>query len=312
MRFYSARAASARERSPKSLSNSAILEPMNAGCETKTAKRLKVIRPPSISVVFLIQQLRALIEYFDLLLTLTHHRIRVRYKQSVLGLGWALAQPVALMAIYTMIFSVVTRMPSEGVPYAAFVYAGLLPWTFFATGVGSAAGSLVSHAQLITKVYFPREIVPLTYVLAGMFDFVIASLVLGALMVWYSLPVGLSMLWVIPVLLIATSFVSALALFLSAVQVRFRDVGFAIPLLMQIWMFASPVVYPLSAVPERFRAFYILNPMAGVVENFRRVVLQRTQPDLESLWTAAIVSSLALPVSYLLFKHTEATMADII
>jgi lipopolysaccharide transport system permease protein len=272
----------------------------------------KVIRPASFSPRVISAGLRDLLEYRDLLFTLTIHRIKVRYKQSLLGIGWAVLQPVLLMAIYTVVFSRLAKMPSEGAPYALFVYAALLPWTFFATSITTASTSLVGHNSLITKVYFPREILPLTYVLASVFDFVVASFVLLILLIAYHVGIGASLLLVFPVMLVAIVFSMAVSLFLAAFQVRFRDVGIAMPLVMQLWMYATPVVYPLAVVPSSFQTLYGLNPMAGVVENFRTIVLQHGALDAGILVTGVIVSCLLLPVAYLYFKTAEATIADVI
>lgn len=277
-----------------------------------SGRRERTIGPPSLSLASLFRNVALLAEYGDLILTLSLHRIKVRYKQSLLGWAWALLQPLALMAIYTLIFSVVTKMPSEGMPYAVFVYAALLPWTYFSNAVMSSAGSLVSHTQLITKVYFPREILPLTYVFVGLFDFLVASVVLAGLMIYYQTALTVHALYLIPILLVETAFVLGFSLFLAATQVRFRDVGLGIPLLLQLWMFASPVVYPLSKVTGPLRSFYLLNPMVGVVENFRRVLLQGLPPDLNSLGLAGVISLVVLPLAYLYFKQNDATMADII
>ncbi len=277
-----------------------------------SGRREKTIGPPSLSLLGLFRNAALLTEYGDLILTLSLHRIRVRYKQSLLGWAWAFLQPLALMAIYTVIFSRVAKMPSDGIPYAIFVYAALLPWTYFSNAIMSSSGSLVSHTQLITKVYFPREILPLTYVFVGLFDFLVASLVLAGLMIYHQTALTLYALYLAPILLVETAFVVGFSLVLAATQVRFRDVGFAVPLLLQLWMFASPVVYPLSEVPQRWRALYLLNPMAGVVESFRRVLLQGLPPDQNSLGLAAIVSFVLLPLAYLFFKQNDATMADII
>jgi lipopolysaccharide transport system permease protein len=170
----------------------------------------------------------------------------------------------------------------------------------------------VSHSQLVTKVYFAREILPLSYVSAALFDFAIASSFLIALFVYYRLSVTIYALWVIPIILLLATLATTFSLFFSALQVRFRDVGVAMPLLLQIWMFATPVVYPLSAVPSRFRGAYILNPAVGAIENFRRVVLQGLAPDFYSLGTSAIAAAILLPFAYLFFKRVEATMADVI
>ena len=273
---------------------------------------IRIIRPPSFSPLNLLRELRGLWQYRDLFYTLTVHRIKVRYKQSLLGLAWAILQPLSLMLIYTVIFSVIARVPSEGAPYAVFAYAALLPWTFFSSALTNATQGLVNHSQLVTKVYFPREIVPLTYVSAALFDFCIASLFLVALFFYYGVSLTAYALWAIPILVLLTLLATALSLIFSVIQVRFRDVGVAMPLLLQLWMFASPVVYPLSAVPQRWRALYVLNPMVGVIENFRRAVLQGVEPDFQSLGVSAVVAAVVLPLAYLYFKRVEATMADII
>lgn len=275
-------------------------------------RQIRIIRPPSFSPLNLLRELRGLWQYRDLFYTLTVHRIKVRYKQSVLGLAWAILQPLSLMLIYTVIFSVIARVPSEGVPYAVFAYAALLPWTFFSSALTNATTGLVNHSQLVTKVYFAREILPLTYVSAAVFDFCVASMFLIALFFYYGVSLTFYALWAIPILVLLTMLATALSLIFSVIQVRFRDVGVAMPLLLQVWMFASPVVYPLSAVPQRWRGLYALNPMVGVIENFRRAVLQGTQPDFYSLGISALVAAVLLPVAYLYFKRVEATMADII
>jgi lipopolysaccharide transport system permease protein len=277
-----------------------------------STRPIRFIRPVSFYPLDLLRELRGLWEYRDLLYTLTVHRIKVRYKQSFLGLGWAILQPLSLMLIYTVIFSVIAKVPSENVPYAVFAYAALLPWTFFSSSLTSATQGLVSHSQLVTKVYFAREILPLTYVGAALFDFVIASSLLIALFIYYGITITSYALLALPILIILAALATAFGLFLSAIQVRFRDIGVAMPLLLQIWIFATPVVYPLSAVPKRFRGFYEFNPTVGVIENFRRVVLQGVAPDSYSLAISAIAAAILLPLAYLYFKRVEATMADII
>jgi len=276
------------------------------------ARPIRFIRPVSFSPFDIVRGLRELWQYRDLFLTLTVHRIKVRYKQSVLGLAWAILQPLSLMLIYTVIFSVIAKVPSEGVPYSVFAYAALLPWTFFSSSLTNATQGLVSHSQLVTKVYFAREILPLTYVSAALFDFAVATSFLIALFFYYGVHVTSYALYAIPILALLIALATACSLFLSAMQVKFRDIGVAMPLLLQLWMFSTPVVYPLSAVPQRYRGFYILNPLVGVIENFRRVVLQGVEPDYQSLAVSAIVAAILLPLTYLYFKRVEATMADVI
>jgi ABC-type polysaccharide/polyol phosphate export systems, permease component len=277
-----------------------------------SARPIRFIRPVSFSPLDLLRELRGLWEYRDLLHTLTVHRIKVRYKQSFLGLGWAIVQPLSLMLIYTVIFSVIAKVPSENVPYPVFTYAALLPWSFFSSSLTSATQGLVSHSQLVTKVYFAREILPLTYVGAALFDFAVACSLLIALFIYYGITITSYALFAIPILMVLAALATAFGLFLSAIQVRFRDIGVAMPLLLQIWIFATPVVYPLSAVPARFRGIYELNPTVGVIENFRRVVLQGVAPDSYSLTISVIAAAILLPLAYLYFKRVEATMADII
>ena len=276
------------------------------------ARPIRIIRPVSFSPFDILRGMRELWQYRDLFYTLTVHRIKVRYKQSVLGLAWAILQPLSLMLIYTVIFSVIAKVPSEGVPYAVFAYAALLPWTFFSSSLTNATQGLVSHSQLVTKVYFAREILPLTYVSAALFDFAVATTFLIALFFYYGVGLTSYVLYAIPILILLAALATAFSLFLSAMQVWFRDIGVAMPLLLQLWMFSTPVVYPLSAVPQRFRGLYVLNPLVGVIENFRRVVLQGVEPDFHSLAISAIVAAILLPVTYLYFKHVEATMADVI
>ncbi|HKC62586.1 MAG TPA: ABC transporter permease [Pyrinomonadaceae bacterium] len=275
-------------------------------------RRVKIIRPPSFSPLKLLGNLALLVQYRDLLFTLSAHRVKVRYKQSVLGIFWAILQPLSLMLIYTVVFSLGAKMSSDGMPYPVFSYIALLPWTYFSTSVTNSTGGLVSHAQLVTKVYFPREILPLSYVFAALFDFIVASSVLAGLLIYYRVHLTINALYAVPIILVLTLFATSVALVFSATQVRFRDIGVAVPLLLQIWMFVSPVVYPLSAVPVQWRNLYLLNPMAGVVENFRRTILLGTSPDLYSLGISTLVAVILLPVTYIYFKHVEATIADII
>ncbi len=275
-------------------------------------RRVSVIRPPTFSLGNLRSDLLRLAQYRDLLYTLSIHRIKVRYKQSVLGIFWAILQPLSMMLIFTFIFSLIARMPSEGAPYAIFAYTALLPWNYFSSAVANATNSLVSHSQFVTKVYFPREILPITYVVSALFDFAVAATLLIGLMGYYHVRPTLNAFYAVPIILVLTCFALAMSFILSATQVRIRDVGVAVPLLLQLWMFATPVIYPLAAVPAWLRPAYMLNPMVGVIENFRQVILRGAAPDLRSLGLSALISAVLLVVGYLYFKHVEATMADVI
>lgn len=271
-----------------------------------------VIRPAASAWIHVGEHLERLRDYADLLYTLSVHRIGVRYKQTTLGFAWALLQPVMMMVIFTAVFSVLAKMPSDGMPYALFAFTALLPWSFFNTAVSGGTNSLVSHTHLITKVYFPREILPITYVVAALFDFAIGGIVLVGLMSWYHVPLTAHALNLVPIVFLLAAWILSVALVLAAVQVRFRDIGVALPVLMQILMFASPIIYPLSVVPAAWRDWYLLNPLAGIVSSFRDVLLRQSAPDPYPLGIACLVTAIALPVSYLFFKHAEATMADLI
>jgi lipopolysaccharide transport system permease protein len=256
--------------------------------------------------------LKTLFDHRDLFWTLTRHRIRVRYKQSVLGLAWAILQPVALMLIFTLAFGRIARVPSEGIPYPLFAYTGLLAWSFLSTGLSSVTHSVVAHAQLINKVYFPREILPLTYIAAALFDWCVGAVVLGALLAYYDHAPAWTALYGLPVIALLAALITGAGLLLAALQVRFRDVGLAIPLIIYLWLFATPIAYPLSAVPASYRPWFLLNPMTGIVESFRAAVIRGSAPDPGVLAVPAIAAIVLLPLAYGFFKRTEATMADVI
>ncbi len=236
----------------------------------------------------------------------------MRYKQSALGLFWAVLQPVALMLIFTLVFGRIARVPSEGIPYSLFAYSGLLVWSFLATALGNATHALVAHAQLITKVYFPREVLPLSYVAAALIDLCAALVVLGALLAYHDRPLTWNALYALPVVLLLTGLITGSAFLLSAIQVRFRDVGLAVPLILYLWMFSTPIAYPLSAVPDAYRVWFLLNPMTGIVESFRRAVVHGLPPEFQTLAIPLLVAAVLLPLGYAFFKRVETTMADVI
>lgn len=275
-------------------------------------RREVVIRPPDASGRSLVRALGQLAEHWDLLYTLTLHRIRVRYKQSFVGLGWAVLQPMATMAVLTVVFAYIARIPTAGVPYVLIALSGLVPWTCFANAISTSTNAIVSHANLVTRVSFPREILPLTYVVAATIDACVAGVVLAGLLAFYGLPLLPNPWLAVAVLLILVTLVTALALLLSASQVRLRDVGVVMPIVLQLMLFASPVAYPLEMVPQRLQPLYILNPLAGILENFRRAVLGTAPPHVESLLIAAAWALILLPVAYAWFKHVDATAADVV
>lgn len=262
---------------------------------------------PSLS-----QNLRLLIRYRELLVIWTSREIRARYRQSVLGIGWALVQPVFQMIIITVIFGNFMRVPSQGVPYPVFAYAAILPWSLFSDSISAAVPSIRRNMHLVTKIYFPREILPLSAILARLVDFAIASLIFLGLMLWYRIPLHATLIFVPLLLAIQVVLALGVSLLGAAISVFLRDISFAIPLGMQLWMYATPVIYPLSMVPDRWRSLYFLNPMAGIIESYRQVVLHGQSPDFRYLSVAACGSLLLCAIAYAYFKRLEMAMADII
>jgi lipopolysaccharide transport system permease protein len=250
--------------------------------------------------------------YRELLYFLTKRDINVRYKQTVLGGLWAVIQPAFTMIVFTLFFGRLTKVSSDGLPYPIFVYAGLLPWTYFANAVTASGNSLVGSANLITKVYFPRIMVPASAALAGLLDFAIAVLLLAFLMVYYQFVPGVGLI-LFPVL-VALTFVCAVSvgLWLSALNVQYRDIRYVIPFLIQIWLFVSPVIYPVSLVNERFRWILAVNPMGGVIHAYRASLLGRQPID----WTLLGISTSVIVFLFLsglyYFRRMERTFADVI
>jgi lipopolysaccharide transport system permease protein len=218
------------------------------------------------------------------------------------------------MLVFTLMFTFLRAAPSGDVPFPLFAYSALIPWTVFSSGLTSASTSLTSHASLMTKVYFPREILPLTYIVAALVDMAIASLVLGALMMWFGVTLAATAIWSVPAIALLTGLLVGLGLLMSALQVHYRDVGLALPVLVQVWLFATPVLYPLEAVkaalPAPLYTLYTMNPMAGIVDAFRRAVVLHQWPDFPALALSAVVVIALLPVAYVYFKYVELTMAD--
>lgn len=237
--------------------------------------------------------------------------IRIRYKQSLLGVLWAVLQPLSIMLIFAVIFGAIIKVPTDGIPYPLFFYSALLPWTFFAASIGFAVPTLISNLSLVTKIYFPREILPIASVIAAFVDFAIAAALFFVLMLAYGAPVTLSILW-LPVLVILQLLLAlGISLFGSALFVAYRDLRFVVPLALQLWMYVSPVAYSFSSVPERFRPLYMVNPMAGIVDAYRRVVLGMT-PQWQYLVPEAVLIVAIFLLGFYYFKRKEASFADII
>ena len=254
----------------------------------------------------------ALWEYRELLYFLVWRDVKVRYKQTFIGASWAIFQPAMTMAIFTVVFGNFAKIPSDGLPYAVFAYTALLPWTYFSTALSRSATGLVSNANLITKVYFPRVIVPLASVIAPAVDFLFAFLLLLGLMAWF----GIVPTWGILVLplffLLAMITALAIGLWLAPLNARYRDVGHTIPFVTQFWMFASPVVYPVSLIPESWRLLYSLNPMVGVIEGFRWALLGKGDTDFSPMLVSVAVVLVLLIGGVVFFKRMERTLADVI
>jgi lipopolysaccharide transport system permease protein len=256
--------------------------------------------------------LAKLYQYRDLLWLWTVREVRVRYKQSLLGVAWAVLQPLALTAVFTLVFSQLVRVYTGGVPYPIFVYAALVPWTFFATSLSFGVPSLVNNMNLVTKIYFPREVLPLASIGAAFLDFLIAWLIFGGMLAVYRISPGVHAFWIIPLLAVQVILSIAVTLFGSTVIVFFRDMRFVVPLLTQVWMYATPIVYPVDLVPEHLQAYYFLNPMAGIIDGYRRVLVMGQGPRPLALSVGAIVSLFLLLVSYAAFKRAEPVFADLI
>lgn len=248
----------------------------------------------------------------ELLFTWAMRDFKVRYSQSVLGAAWAILQPLALMVVYSVLFSVFIQVPTDGIPYPVFAYTAILPWTLFANSLNSAIPSLVSNMNLVSRIHFPREILPLSAIIVCMVDFLIASSIFVLMLLFYRIPVGLAVLLVPLVLTIQVVLTFGISLLASAVNVLYRDVRFVIPLALQIWMYLSPIIYPVNLVPERFRSFYLLNPMATLLDTYRRLILFNQMPDWPYLGLAALVSVSLAIVTYRYFKRAEREFADVI
>lgn len=253
--------------------------------------------------------------YRELFYFLTWRDVKVRYKQTSLGAAWAVLQPLGNMILFTLLFGRLAKLPSDGIPYPLFAYAGLLPWTFFANAVGSSGNSLVGSSHLITKVYFPRMIIPASAILAGLVDLGISFVVMAALMVWYGVPVSGSIL-MLPILVLLTAILAlGVGMWLSALHVRYRDIRYLIPFLIQFWMFATPVIYPASLMPERYRMIYFLNPMSGLIEAYRVALLggvNGAKFNLVTLGMAGGLAILMLIYATYHFRRMEKTFADIV
>jgi len=257
-------------------------------------------------------KLKELLEYRELLYFLTWRDIKVRYKQTVIGAAWAIIQPFFTMVVFSLFFGKLAKMPSDGIPYPIFSYAALVPWMFFANGLSQSSNSLVGGANLITKVYFPRLVMPISGVVSGAVDFVLAFVILIGMMLFYGIMPTLNVFYLPFLLLLAFITALGVGLWLSALNVQYRDVRYVVPFLTQFWLFATPVAYPSSLLSEPWRTIYGINPMVGVVEGFRWALLSTaTAPG--PIVIVSTLASLAILVSgAYYFRRMEKTFADVV
>jgi lipopolysaccharide transport system permease protein len=244
-----------------------------------------------------------LVNYKDLLLSITIKEIKIRYKQSVIGILWSILQPLSMMIIFTIVFSRIAGIPSDGIPYPLFSYCALLPWQFFSRAFSSATVSLVSNTNLVQQIYFPREIFPLSSVIAAFYDFLIASSIFIILLIFYKTDITFYALFAILLLILQILFVLGVSFLGSALNVFYRDIGQALSFITQIWMFATPIIYPVSVVPEKLRPFYILNPMAGIIDGYRNVIIKGLPPNWQYVGISTVVTLIVLVFSYKYFKN---------
>jgi lipopolysaccharide transport system permease protein len=252
-----------------------------------------------------------LLHYRDLLYFLTRRDLSVRYKQTVLGVLWAILQPLLTMVVFSVFLGSLAGVPSDGIPYPVFAYLGLLPWTYFSSAVTRGASSLVGHANLLGKVYFPRVLIPLSAVLAALVDFLVAAVILVGILLYFGMVPAASAILLVPLSLLTALLALGVGMWLAALNVRYRDVQHATPFLMQIWMFATPVVYPNSLVPADYRAWFHLNPMAGIIAAFRSAVLG-TPIDWQGLSLSSATTILFLVLGIWQFRRMDRFFADVV
>ena len=238
--------------------------------------------------------------------------LKIRYKQTIIGIGWSVMQPLISMLIFTVIFGYFAKIPSDGLPYPVFAYCALLPWNYFSGALNRCIVSVVADAHLISKVYFPRLILPIAGTISGLVDFAISFMLILGMMAWYGISPGWAALAIPAFLFFALVTALSIGLWLSALNVRYRDIGYTIPFLLQVWMFLSPIVYPVSMVPEKYRLLYSLNPMAGVIEGFRWALLNKASPDFSVVGVSVAVVLVLLLGGLVFFRNMESTFPDVV
>jgi len=259
----------------------------------------------------LAETVREVWAYRELLVFLAWRDITIRYRQTLLGASWALLQPLATMAVFAFLFGRVVKVPTNGLPVPLFYLSALLPWIYFSTTVTTAGNSLLANSELIKKVYFPRIILPASGALIGLMDFAVGGVVLVAMIGYYDLLSWRLLLW-IPLTALLWLFGAGVAAFLAAVSVRYRDVKYAIPFLIQIWLFVTPVIYPMTAVPPRFALLLSINPLSGIIEAFRATTTPSALVDWPQLGVSALLTAVTLAVSFAYFRRAEGYFTDVV
>jgi lipopolysaccharide transport system permease protein len=259
----------------------------------------------------LAETVREVWAYRELLVFLAWRDITIRYRQTLLGASWALLQPLATMAVFAFLFGRVVKVPTNGLPVPLFYLSALLPWIYFSTTVTTAGNSLLANSELIKKVYFPRIILPASGALIGLMDFAVGGVVLVAMIGYYDLLSWRLLLW-IPLTALLWLFGAGVAAFLAAVSVRYRDVKYAIPFLIQIWLFVTPVIYPMTAVPPRFAVLLSINPLSGIIEAFRATTTPSALVDWPQLGVSALLTAVTLAVSFAYFRRAEGYFTDVV
>jgi len=252
--------------------------------------------------------------YRELIYFMIWREIKVRYKQTMLGAAWAIIQPVLTMIVFTFLFGRIAKLPTDGdIPYPIFSYTALLPWGLFVAALNQASRSLTSNQNMVSKIYFPRLVLPLASVLSGLIDFVIAFVILIGLMIYYHIAPSINVIWALPLFLLLTIITAlGIALWLSAINVRYRDVNYALPFMTQFWLFATPVAYSSNLISEKWQLAYMLNPMAGVVNGFRWALLGVGNGPDAGLWISVGIALLVLISGLFYFRNMEKTFADTI
>ena len=258
------------------------------------------------------ETIRNAVRHHELILSFAVRDIKARYKQTALGVAWALLQPLSMMLVFTLVFSIFAKVPSDGIPYPVFAYSGLIFWTFFSNSISGGTLAMTANSALIKKIYFPRETLLLAVMLAGLLDLFIASLLFGAMLLYYKITLTVATFWILPLLLVQMILALGIISITSAAHVNFRDIGHALPLLVQLWMFATPVAYPISVVPYWLKPLYLLNPMAPIIDGYRRAIILGTRPDLEALVVSVLVTLTLTVTALAIFRRAERTFADVI